>query len=1104
MVYRVFLPDDGEEGVAAAPSVFERAEVTAGMVDEAADNVLGGVPTEDAFLTRRLWAMDPTTDVANAFFNSQVDSRATSKFPVSGKIKHTIPYVLLAEEVRVLVESYPEFDFNFTGGEVHDHAMAAACRSADKKILASQIPTFVRYKDIGGSIVQHVEHGDLKCVTINDVIDDKDSARMSLAKMRLKKIAAGTGSTFGNPQVSQRMAVSVLAGEHDYFVQKNAMVDDTQAVAAIMCHVYDIRLEDVPGIMERGNTHILEGCVHFSNKFFDVPEGELDLVHARYSIDAAKDLFKMGFENSPTPWYHHKWSNYMRYGVDQILQGEHYKYSYKVRERRGDTVFFRVLRIGAKAEINRRQYYDVPGVDMVEVDGFEFEPVRSVKYNKLPRRKLWTFPAQLWQTMVRDAAVRVARGGLDYNALVDTYRTAVVPQHLNGVAINADNRIHMDLLGPLVLHAGFYAYSDMLLLDREVSTTMSVAIGSRGLDAETTIFKTFDAFLGAALKGLGMLCFPLTWLMRAINGAQRDSVLNLLVSWKPIPRIKRMKASMFIDMKKSDHLFLPPSEVPYKEKVADTWLFDVVAHLKDKPDTAAEVLSSVGEFLPQGLRASLGDVAKSVDESSGVSQGPTLVGGRSGSAGAGSEYGPHTNVVRIPRTGDIEVHRINAIKEAIVEVEMETNKIEGSCAKWHRELTPTGTPKKEWLEKARDRMFDPDLWYVNNGGLVESLLGGAEMRFSHAAVWCPRPDPITGSHLRSVREEQHVTGEGKDAVTRTHLVIPDATFTGWVFVNESLKIFNGPDILRSLRASLDMQHDYSIVVHQGGPGAGKTSQIVAGFGRGDAVLCPVKASTEDTREKLFEKTGMDRRDLRVCVRTLDSLLVNFDSNPVFADKVHMDELFMAHSGKIYAALALLGATEVHGYGDREQIPHVPRVDVPKLYLRVDPDVRVDHYLVYRCEPDIMALWAGVYNYTLRTPLKGKGVVKRLYSADGCDFSGVTALLVMYQADKVTLKNLYPRYKKNIMTVHESEGKTFDKTFLFNFEMRKRGPEDAFYLFNKKAYCNVAASRSRKEFYYIKKSKEPDLITGWITKAQDPRRIKAVCDVETAGASVEFV
>jgi len=335
--------------------------------------------------------------------------------------------------------------------------------------------------------------------------------------------------------------------------------------------------------------------------------------------------------------------------------------------------------------------------------------------------------------------------------------------------------------------------------------------------------------------------------------------------------------------------------------------------------------------------------------------------------------------------------------------------------------------------------------------------------------------------------------------------LSDKTLTGWVFTNDSLLVYNGPEIVQSLKLALTKPMDFTVTVEQGPPGCGKTTSIIEKYRPGSQVLCPGKLSTIATRKKL-EALGKWSVDFKSVVRTLDSYLVNYStSTKVRALRPEVllgDEGYMSRSGRWYAAAALLGVQDLRSYGDEHQIPHVPRAETPKMHLKIVPDSFDYKWITFRCPPSAVAAWGHVYDWKVRSVSKVDSPMVHVGSSRGLQIPAGCVMMGMYQADKKELRKMYAAssVKVTIMTVHESQGETFEHVWLHRFDMRKR--TDTFSLYDKEPYALVALSRHTKSFKYIAPDLG-DLVSKWIVQSKDVRRVKAAAEVETQGQSKEF-
>lgn len=321
-------------------------------------------------------------------------------------------------------------------------------------------------------------------------------------------------------------------------------------------------------------------------------------------------------------------------------------------------------------------------------------------------------------------------------------------------------------------------------------------------------------------------------------------------------------------------------------------------------------------------------------------------------------------------------------------------------------------------------------------------------------------------------------------------------------------IFNGPGIRETMEQALHAEHRYTVKLHQAPPGAGKTYWIVKNYKDGDVVMCPVKESAMDTREKLSKRRPVPSELwLRSC--TVDSYLNNYGREKIKAIRslvLHSDECYMTHSGRWYAAAGLLGVSVVEAHGDMQQIPHVQRVQAQGLYVRIVADAVEERFDTYRCPADAVAAWGHLYGYKVRTHSSVRRSFSRAEDHSSLSVPRGCVMLCMYQADKKELKRIFSARMRDsairIMTVHESEGKTFSDVWLFRFDSRPRS--DNMSLFDRPEYCLVAMSRHTGTFKYVRPRNMGDLVDSWMDLADDPRAVSAAADMASVGVSKQFV
>jgi len=344
-----------------------------------------------------------------------------------------------------------------------------------------------------------------------------------------------------------------------------------------------------------------------------------------------------------------------------------------------------------------------------------------------------------------------------------------------------------------------------------------------------------------------------------------------------------------------------------------------------------------------------------------------------------------------------------------------------------------------------------------------------------------------------------------------HACIDDTTYTGWAFANSSLAIYNGPEIVRSLREARKLVRPLRVVLRRGPAGCGKTTRIVKAVKVSEVVLCPAKASVKETRERIQR----DRKDLAFPVmercKTIDSYLVNVltraEVRALRADSLQGDEAFMTRSGRWYACALLLGADQVFAYGDAEQIPHVPRALCPQLYLRLNPSEVESDWVSYRCPHDVIAAVGDLYDWRARSASKVVHSLSILPSADSSPVPEGCVMVCMYQDDKKVIAQMYKSVtvRIRIMTVHEAQGNTFEHVRLHRFVRGKNQTHvpDAFDLFQKDSYVLVAMTRHTLSFGYYTQMGEDNVVRR-VRQGKLQTRINAAADLASAGESVEHM
>lgn len=1071
--------------------------ITPAMMDEAFKRATAkcNLGPEDRDVFQTLASRDMASSATNAYYASKAAAVSATRAGVAQrwlKVKEKVT----EKQQQVLQDYATEFEFDFKGNEPHDHPMASLMRKVDHNLIWSRIPHIPRAVDVGGNPLFYINEGLTNVHICGGEIDRKDDSRYVWRDMQAKRLLSDTA----RPQVSRDMARAFLAKDKKFICGMKGQDCSVGAPILLSIHVYDIPLADWPLIMQKKEAFCVEGCMLYSDKILTDKSGTLGLVEARFEVDAKNDKFHMAFIDSPAEWYTHSWKSYVMYGKDCNFKtsGIDEYFSYRIIERRADTIFFRILRGTGKLPTEMYQSQRSPSIDLVRVAGFELND-RTGESNML-KRKTWHFPKSLWYEMVNYASEEYERGALDFAAMYRYYRTVSVKQTINAVLIVGGDPVGPDELVPLVVHACMAAAAMAALGQRETRGLTELALKERGGKWRKTMEKCAALAKSLVLCPVLAVTAPIRLMARAIGKLHFDSLQQYLITWEPEVEVVRLPIHRlkYLKLGRSSRFEMDDLAVFAKAGAG----FDHARALVKNQGLRDRLLG-----LTRGEDSNADDSHTRIGTSSERTYSlsvPSTDGGKTSFATRTTYYtdkGKSLGCADALRDSVIsrERERLAAIREHISEIEVTMKATESRCMSAFRFLFSAGVPNKKALVTSDDSLFHPDVWEVKRGVLVRSIRGLGREDFSHMAVYSPEL-AIKTTCIRAVDKSKYVDPEtGKKSV---NYVIRGSSFTGWVFVNDSLNVFNGEEVLDALKLSLTKPHRYSITVTQAPPGCGKTyaiKQLMRSDGT-DMFACPVRESAVSTRAEFLEQHP-EFENGKTMMRTVDSYLTNYarqDVAAIHADRLMADEVYMTHAGKWYAMAGLLGVEEVLAYGDLKQIPHIPRVEVANIYTRVVPDINEHMWLNYRNPPSAIAAWGHLYDNRLRARSAEIGYFDEVKSATGRTIVPGTVIMCMYQATKVELRKLYKTdlSKVRIMTAHESEGKTFDYVWLHKTDARKR--TDGASLYDAPAHCLVAASRHRKGFLYVNYG-SPDLISTWVKNSRDPVRLSAVKDICTAGS-----
>jgi len=939
------------------------------------------------------------------------------------------------------------------------------------------------------------------CVTF---ADPKDPQREVLTGLQLKKLQSDTDT---HPAVK---ALAKRASDRDPLLicGKTAQRCHHKSLVVTSVHVYDIPMADWPTIMENKGARMVEGCLLYSKKVLQDPSGVFSAAGVRFEVDRAEDKFRMGFVNSPSWWYNHSWREYARYGADQLLYGKTGVYSYKVVERRGDTIFFRILRVGGKPRDLPEQHYKLPGVPMVRVSGFDVSSGKSMARAPL---KEWHWPAPLWEDMVGHAQERFEKKTLTADAMFNFYRSVAPRQTINSVVTFGGYSVDMDDLVALVVMSSITAVVESLNTNATIRSILDAEMGSRVGSSESTLYKVMASLGTITWVGYRYSFGFLTdWVRNRVSKLNSQSFADAMrVEWAPVVEMRVLPMELVMGKTWRASFGITPSayHAGFSEEVRLAAPFDHVTAAANDPDMAEIVMDLFGDALPQQVQSTLQesvdkkrDQERAALEEQSVNETPSV-----------SRYLGSTKVDSVTGASeDSPLHneRRSAILEAITEAELEQVQISAECRKTYAELMASGVPNETACRAGKEVYRSPEFWWINQGVFERSLLGTALEEFDHMAVFVPEHSGRVGGNVRPVQSEIFEgLSEGKQ-VCREYFKLTDSKFTGWAMVTDSLRVYNGPEIVQSMRKALDIVAEYDVVLCEGPPGCGKTTKIVSSVQQGDGVFCPMRVSVRETRDRIRDKRKGLKFNVRRDCSTLDAFLVNWGRDKKVTAlkflRVFIDEAFAAHAGKWYALCALVGARTVFAYGDRQQIPHVPRAVLASMHARIRCQREDTTFESYRCPHDAVAAVGDLYGWRVRSASSVKHSLKQGTLEVVGDFPDGCVMLGMYQSDKKEIHRMYSssRKKFKVMTVHESQGNTFKDVWMHRFDTRRR--EDGSSLYDKPNYVNVGMTRHTNSFLYRLPSGLSDEVTRRIAQGTSVRRVAAAADLASAGEAKEVM
>nr|QOX06054.1 RNA-dependent RNA polymerase [Lentinula edodes tobamo-like virus 1] len=274
-----------------------------------------------------------------------------------------------------------------------------------------------------------------------------------------------------------------------------------------------------------------------------------------------------------------------------------------------------------------------------------------------------------------------------------------------------------------------------------------------------------------------------------------------------------------------------------------------------------------------------------------------------------------------------------------------------------------------------------------------------------------------------------------------------------------------------------------IILHEGVPGCGKTTTLANALANGEVALSNTINGRDEIIKKIEErnkKPGAVKIDLdATVVATIGSALLR--ARKPKAKVVHCDEFLMTHPGERYFLAEYLDVDVVHAYGDRRQLPWIPRlanVGWEQKCFGFNWSGTDMVYRTYRSPMDVVVALRGVYGATYYTTsrversvrvhpvISGASRVPKIRNKKGQ--APEHWYLVYTQSEKTALENAG---YSDVSTINEFQGGCVDHiTFV---RLRKNMPEE---LSKSEAQMIVAVTRHRKSFdLYTVHQQKPDLV-----------------------------
>jgi hypothetical protein len=318
----------------------------------------------------------------------------------------------------------------------------------------------------------------------------------------------------------------------------------------------------------------------------------------------------------------------------------------------------------------------------------------------------------------------------------------------------------------------------------------------------------------------------------------------------------------------------------------------------------------------------------------------------------------------------------------------------------------------------------------------------------------------SGSFVALIDPEK--SGEFKAAYTLDGMVDIESTFADgkwhyhfdtrhdFAYVDKNTRLLQCEHKLQVLDEKVPFNTRCTVTLVEGVPGCGKTYDITQRAQDSDLILTVGRETKEDIKKRI-EALGKD-----CSVMTVDSYILN--SRKSFS-RVWLDEGLMLCPGEIDIVRDYTLCTELFVYGDRNQIPFISRVTGFNLTEeRYSGFQNVENNSVSRrCPMDVAAVLSCFYEngFLSLSKIERSLNLKKVRNLGEVPKDGYQ-FLTWTQNEK---KELIRKGRANTLTIHEVQGKTFEKVCLV------RNDSNQLSLYTSKEHSLVALSRHTKEFLY---------------------------------------